>query len=247
MCAERDGSITKGFLMRSFHIVLITALMLPACAEDVDSTDVRTSGVYAEIDVLAAGNGKSEVTTDLRVGGSDSNTHLKIKGEDELVATGDGVAKTMSLSGFLYKASFDVEAEDTEFVVAFMRGPDDDDAPNSNATLPAPFVLAGVESGAQVARAAGFQLTWTAATVGDGMSWQLDGDCLFPQTGSMSDTGQLRVDPSDFKVHSGEEQNTCNASICVSRSRNGQLDPAYGEGGVIKAAQRRCIAFVSTP
>jgi hypothetical protein len=225
------------------------ALCGSACQEDVDSIDVKTSGVYAEMGVLATGNGSSEVTADLRVGGSSSNTHLDLKGEDELRAAAGSpdTAKRMSQNGFVYEASFGVEAGDTMFTVMFKRGADDVSAPNSNVTLPDPFQLSGISSGMQISRAQGFTLTWETSPKNDPMIWNMQGDCFFHGSESTSDTGQLIVATSDFSMHSGQEQGTCNATICLERTRSGQIDANYGEGGVIKATQRRCMSFVTAP
>jgi hypothetical protein len=63
----------------------------------------------------------------------------------------------------------------------------------------------------------------------------------------MADAGKTVLSASQFVPQAGEEQSTCNASFCLERERPGSLDPAYGEGGVIKATQRRCAAFLSAP
>jgi hypothetical protein len=224
---------------------LMLALGAVACSEDVDSTDVKTSGVYAEMSVVATGNGQSKLTVDLRVGGVSSNTHLDVKGTDSLTATDGTTTKTLSQSGNVYTATFDVEAAGTQFTVNFNR-PDDKSAPNSSVTLPAPFAVAGLVANSTVSRAQGFTATWTAST--DPMRWTLDGDCIFPDSDSMSaDAGQIAITPSNFDVTSGNEQTTCPAKFCLERTRTGTIDPAFGEGGVITATQQRCVNFSSAP
>lgn len=235
--------------MRSnpFGLVALVALSASACTENVDSTDVKTSGVYAEMSVLAQGNGSSEVSAGLKVGGSNSNTYLEMKGPDSLSATVGTSTKTLSKSGNFYKTTFPVDAADTSFVVAFNRGPDDESAPNSTVTLPAPFTIAGIATGASISRAAGFTATWQAETPADPMRWTLDGDCMFSANKSISDTGTVTIVAADFSMHSGEEQTTCAATFCVDRTRTGTIDSAFGEGGSIDSSQHRCVAFSSTP
>ena len=228
-----------------FWATLAVALGTMACSQQVDSTDVRTSGVYADMSVHASGNGKSEVQVDLRVGGSSSNTHLEIKGADKLTATVGAVTKVLSKSGNIYVTTFDGDAADTPFILAFTRGPDDTSAPNSTVTLPEPFIIAGIAQ--TVLRQVGFTATWQAGTKGEPMVWVLRGDCLVAQAGSISDAGQMVVAASKLIAQVGQEQATCNASFCLERDRSGILDPAYGEGGVISAAQSRCAAFLSAP
>jgi len=230
-----------------YGLLGVFAVGLAACTEDVDSTDVRTSGVYADMEVLATGNGQSEVTVGLKVGGTNSNTFLELDGEDELVASADGQNRNLTERGNYYEATFDTDAGGTEFKVAFNRGPEDTDAPDSHVTLPAPFELAGLDQGQTVSRADGFTLTWETSPDDDDMRWELDGDCLFHESDGISDTGTVTISASDFDPHSGDEDTTCNARICVERSRRGSVDSAFGEGGVIEAIQRRCVSFESAP
>ena len=242
----------EGVIMRAIGLwaTLMLALGAVACSEDVDSTDVKTSGVYADMSVVATGDGRSKLTVDLRVGGASSNTHLDVKGTDSLTANDGTTTKTLTQSGNVYTATFDGDAADKKFTVIFNR-PDDKSAPNSWVTLPAPFAIAGVAAGATVSRAAGFTATWAASTAStDRMQWTIDSDaggCLFANSKSISDAGQTVITASDFSVHSGEEQATCNANFCLDRTRDGALDPAYGEGGKINATQKRCVAFMSAP
>ncbi len=223
--------------------ILTLALGAVACGEDVDSTDVKTSGVYAIMSVTATGNGQSEVSMDLRVGGANSNTHLDLKAGDQLTATVGTTTKTLGQSGYVYKTTFDAEAADTKFVVAFTRA-NDTSAPNSSVTLPAPFTVAGI--GATVSRAEGLTATWAKSS--DPMSWRLDGDCLFLKSGSMAaDAGAVTLAPTDFSPLSGKETATCPAKLCLDRTRSGAVDPAYGEGGTATAVQSRCVSFSSAP
>jgi hypothetical protein len=46
----------------------------------VESTDIRTTGVYPVIDVTAEGSGTSRVLVKLKVGGINSNTYLDLTG-----------------------------------------------------------------------------------------------------------------------------------------------------------------------
>jgi hypothetical protein len=240
----------KGVIMRAIGlwVTLTLALGAVACSEDVDSTDVKTSGVYAVMSTIADDSGQSKVTVDLKVGGSNSNTHLDLKAEDKLTATVATTTKTLSQNRNVYETTFDGQAEGTVFVVAFTRGADDKSAPNSTMTLPAPFTVGGITAGQTVSRQTGFTATWTLST--DAMQWTIDSPasgCLFLASKPISDTGQTVITAADFSVHSGEEQATCNATFCLERTRKGALDPAYGEGGVINATQKRCVAFNSAP
>jgi hypothetical protein len=216
-----------------------------ACTEDVDSNDVRTSGLYADMEVLATGNGDTTVSVALKPGGSRSNTYLVMEGEDELVASVDDEDRKLGKHGNYYETTFGTDAGETEFVVEFRRGPDDVDALDSHATLPEPFEIDDVPG--SVSRADLLEVTWTPSGTDDDMTWELDGDCLFPNGDDMSDTGTLSLSAGDYDVHSGSEEETCDATLCLERTRDGRVDAEFGEGGVFRAIQRRCVEFSSTP
>ena len=225
------------------------AIGLVACqgTEDVDSTDVRTSGVYADMQVVATGDGQSEVTASLWVGGEDSNTYLDLQGDDNLVASAGNDSRSMTRRGEEYEAVFDADAGGTEFNVAFKRGRDDTTAPHSHVVLPDPFVLAGLDPRDTASRSEGFTLTWQTSSAGNDMRLALTGGCLHGERNEISDSGSITFNADDLETDLGHEDDTCDAEICVERYRSGAVDPAFGEGGEFDAIQRRCISFISVP
>jgi len=58
-------------------LVVFLSLGISAC-ESVDSDDIRTSGVYAYMNVEAKGDGNTRVSARLTVGGAFSNTDLEL-------------------------------------------------------------------------------------------------------------------------------------------------------------------------
>lgn len=234
--------------MRWYYGMLIAAsaaTTLACSEEDVDSESIRTSGMYAMFELVADGN-DTEVAVDLRVGGDDG-TVVNLTGEDELVVTSEGESLSMSGSDGDYRVTFAGAEGGTEFTMAFNRGAEDDGAPSSTATLPEGFTLAGIDLTTPVSRAETATVTWDPSGTGDTMSWELDGDCLFPESGTMGDTGSLDLTASNYDVVTGDEEETCPATLVIERRRSGTLDPAFGEGGGVVAIQRRTIAFDSAP
>lgn len=125
-------------------IVILSLGQLTACSE-TDSTDVRTSGVRAEIDVVAEGDGATTVTADLEVGsGGFFATDLELAGGDTLTAMAFGLTQTLSkvsqLLTHYYRTTFSQDTEGEQFTVSLSR-PNDTSAPNSFVTLPVGFVL----------------------------------------------------------------------------------------------------------
>jgi hypothetical protein len=232
------------------HFILIPAALLAmACkTESVESTDVKTTGIYPEIEVTADGSGDSEVRVWLKVGGDDSNTFLQLTGKDTLEVTVDGDTKTMDKSGDEndpYRATFGVDAEGTEFSIAFLRGGEDDDAPASTVLMPAPFDLT-VPDGEFSRASDDIEYSWDPP--GDGnLSWHTNGTCIKTGSGSTPDDGTNTLAAGDIETFDSDKEETCTVNLEVSRAQTGDIDSAFTEGGDIVAKHIRGGSFTSAP
>lgn len=216
------------------------------CSAEVESTDIRTSGIYPEITITASGDGRSEVEVRLKVGESSSNTFLKLRGDDTLEATVEGVTKTLDeRSSNTYRTSFDVDAEGTEFIIAFLRGDDDDGAPASTVTLPAPFTM---ELGAQAAsrETDPVDFTWDPPATGT-IRWRAEGDCIISEDDDTTDDGEASIPAGTIDTFDSDKEETCPVELELVRSRRGTIDSAFTEGGRIEARHVRSATFESTP
>ena len=229
---------------------------LAGCAEDVDSDDVATDALYANIWVEASGDGNSRAYTTLRVGGSSSNTYIELTEYDALMTfvndTSKGMQENESAFGIVYATDFPFEAEDTPFRVAFLRTPPPDgecagdSAPNSTVTLPRPFSITSPAPSTSVSRAAPFTFNWNNSGTADAMSYRISGPCILDHSESISsDPGTWTVAAGTIMTVGTDQTVTCNATLTISRSRNGVLDENYGEGGVISARQYRTLDIQS--
>ena len=217
-----------------------------ACTEEVESTDIRTSGIYPEIEVTATGNGRSRVEVQLKVGGEDSNTYLQLRGEDTLEVTVGEETKTLDEGGSnTYSATFDVDEEGTEFVVAFLRGDEDDGAPESVAILPAPFDLTVTTTEASRATDA-VDFSWEPPGTGT-MDWAVSGDCIQSEKDDTADDGEVSIPVGRIETFQSDAEETCVVELEVIRSQSGEVDSAFTEGGSVVARQLRRGTFTSTP
>lgn len=230
-----------------------------AACEQVDSDEVATDAIYANMVVTANGDGNSEAVTTLRVGGNTSNTYLELTENDALIAAAGDPAVTSAmqeqenLGAVSYHASFAGEAEDTPFKISFLRTHAADQecngvsAPNSTVALPAPFAITAPATNASFSRANDdIVVTWAASGETDPMSWSAIGGC------TQLAGGQVSGDPGTLTIPAGmimgtDTSGTCNVVVSLERTREGALDPAYGEGGVIRARQLRSVTLQSTP
>lgn len=227
-------------------IIAAFSLLAFGCTESVESNDVRTSGVYPEIQVTATGNGSSVVSVRLKVGGANSNTFLDLKGDDTLEATVDGDTKTLDGSGDTYRATFPTDAEGTEFSIAFLRGTGDDDAPASTVTMPAPFelMLGTTEAGRG---ADDVEVTWDPPVSGAQAAWKLSGECIKLDSGSTPDDGAHTLEAGSIETFESDMDESCTATFELTRSRTGSVDPAFTEGGSVVARHVRQQGFTSNP
>lgn len=225
-------------------------VVLCAGCQTVDSSDILTSGIHAELSVVASGDGTTDVQAVLYLGNPINLNFVDLTGDDELIAIHGSQEKQMSelivLNIVSHRASFPVDAEGELFEIDFRRTVDNG-APSSTATLPAKFTLTGPT--AATSRTAAMPLSWTPASSGDPMSWQATGDCIDLATGTITgDTGSFSVPANTLqkRMAAGVADN-CVVTISVRRSRVGDIDPAYGKGGYIAGAQVRTVTVMSTP
>jgi hypothetical protein len=236
--------------MRRF-VALLPALALVAC-ESVESEAIRTDAMYADISVQADGSGSATVGATLRVGGVTSNTFVELAGGDQLSAKAGEDSAVLSEQTFWemhsYSADLPLDAQDTEYIITFDRTIDDS-APASSVTMPAPFDISGPDAGATFSRADdAITITWDAAEGGDDMIVEVDSDCTVHETFAVQgDPGTFTIEPGDLTAWDSMADSTCSAEISIQRRRAGELDPAYGEGGTIRAIQHRVIEVRIAP
>ena len=223
--------------------LLLATTGAAGCRQEVESTDVRTSGVYPDIDVRAEGSGSTRVQVKLRVGGPVSNTFLELVGKDRLTATAGGVTKELDNNGLAYAATFPGDAAGS-IVVAFMRGDADVSAPNTTVNLPAPFTLT---LGAQeLSRAAGdLAFTWSPASGTGDVDVSADGRCVGLHLETTPDDGSSSI--SGDQLHAQNVDDACQVVLTLARTQSGEVDPAFTEGGRVHAHQIRSASFTSTP
>jgi len=229
---------------------IITACTVSGCAEDIQSDNVKTSGIYAEIDI--DGHPQSHtasVLVTLQAGGNDGS-YLNMKGtEDQLQVIANGESKVMSQSGsngFInYHSSFKNIEGGTQFTVSFLRN-GFQDAVDSVVLLPAPIELNySIDSASTVqSRAEDFTITWDPASVSGEL--MIEGKCIrtFKKTVA---NGSITIEANRLKHNTVSNQKICEATIELRSENIGKLDPTFGEGGHIRASQTARIRFLSGP
>ena len=248
-------------LQLGFVSLLLSASLSAGCKQEVESTDIRTTGVYPVIDVTAEGSGTSRVLVKLKVGGINSNTYLNLTGPDRLTATGGGATKELDSSGSVsYAATFATEAAGP-FVVSFIRGPEDDSAPNSTVDLPEPLIISPLAT-TELSRATGdLVFTWTPGPAAGVIDSSLYGSCIDtmvetirttapPQSRTIAFTRTTASPPKAARSRSRSPATTSARSIPRSPKAAGSRPPrsarlcsparrSYGDGALRRSAQRQ--------
>jgi hypothetical protein len=94
-----------------------------------------------------------------------------------------------------------------------------------------------------VSRASALSIQWTNTGGVDAMSFSVDAPCLqYYSDNIANDNGTFTI-PANTLMVVGSANTACTATVTVHRSRDGELDPNYGEGGTIGAEQRRSVQF----
>lgn len=223
--------------------MVMAAGLAAGCKQEVESTDVRTSGVYPVVDVSADGSGSVRVLVKLKVGGPNANTYLDLTGDDHLSATFGGVTQPLDSSGSVgYATTFNTDTPGP-VVISFLRGMADTSAPDTLVNLPAAFSLS--LSSTESSRATGsVNATWTPAGTAN-IESSLVGSCVDIIAETIPDDGAATIAGDQLHAHGADD--ACTVTLTLARVQAGQVDPAFTEGGDIKARQVRSASFTTTP
>ena len=227
-------------------LCLIGLSALGCSKETTSSSNIKTGGIAALIDVNAFDDTTATVHVELRVGGSSSNAYVNLEGQDRLIATAGGKTKTLtSVDSGVYEADFSGLEGGTEFSVTLDR-PDDITASDNVGTLPDPFTLDDPTS--DLSRMTDdLTLTWAPADTGDGMRVDIDGSCIFSYDDDMSDTGSYVVAAGKLRSTGSDMPETCDLTAKVERVRDGSADTAFDPESYFRLHQFRSEKFTSNP
>jgi hypothetical protein len=236
--------------MHRYLFVILGAAVFSGCSSTT-SENVATQGIYADIDVFANGSGITVVDAELEVGGDGLvRTSLELSPGDTLTAMANGIQKTMTedlstLGKFRYVASFDFDDAGTMFTVSLTRD-NGVSAPDSNVTLPAGFIVQAPVNDDVLGSADIIPIAWTPSgttivpAIEVSLSCTTNSGLVSTATKSVTlsgDTGvaSLPVDAVIPTIGTLDTAHLCDGEVHFSRSRRGNLDPNYGEGGDITA------------
>ncbi|MBS1121851.1 MAG: hypothetical protein H6Q90_4079 [Deltaproteobacteria bacterium] len=225
-----------------------------ACTK-VDSSDILTSGMHADIEAQGAADDTTSVTATLYLGNPINLNFIELTADDQLLVTLGTSSKVMERTELLnivgYHASFPTNAEGSQFEISLERSVDDG-APSSLATLPAPFTIVP-PTATSFSRAAAMTIDCDpAGSAGDQMRWRASGSCIDTKIDTFpGDSGSVTIPASALTkrvAQQGEQvPDSCSATLEITRTREGELDLHYGKGGSVVGTQVRTLSFTTTP
>lgn len=240
-------------------VQVAVVLSLISCTE-VDSRDLHSSGFYADIEVYSAGNSQTNVWVRLSTGSGFDADEIDLSAGDRLVVAAGGFRKSLVADSGVYLASFNIDEGGIDYVVTLERNRDVD-MPNSVVTLPPRFDIVAPDAGELFNAGDIFNVAWAPSSGSGQVTVSYAGDCVSAASRSqihfgrefvVDDTGAHSVQVNSvldvFGDHSEFDRGSiCSAQISVERKNIGTLDPNYGKGGTISAAQTRTVGVQIRP
>lgn len=236
----------------SLRFLAAAACIAPLVAcEAVDSSNVLTDGMWAEMTAVSDGE-TTTATATLKVGGPASNTFVELVDDDTLTVAIDGAEPTeLDASNlgdwFWYDTTTDLVAGGTSFDFAFLRTVDEG-APSTTCALPSPFEITGPEVDAEFSRANdAMTVQWDGGS-SDDIEVVVSSSCFVDLYVDVDgDPGTVVVEAGSYDVYEDDEDENCPATVTVKRIAPGTVDTGFGEGGESYGAQVRTVDVMLLP
>ncbi|WP_112237372.1 hypothetical protein [Kribbella monticola] len=229
--------------MRLLAVLLVTALVVTGCST-VDSADIRTSGMTADLLVELPESGQAaEVTASFRVG---TLTYVELGSGEKVTVSAQGLTEELRRGKFAgatrYTGQLEATEPGTEFTLDLERDGDNTSAPRSTVVLPESVHLVAPVAGARLSRRTAVQvrfasgppqrLTWTGQCVQSG-----DLEIEAGRSAATIAAGLIRAIPSTSASPRSGGSDSCQLTLTLTRRTTGKLDAAFKDGTVVAEAE----------
>lgn len=241
----------------AFALVSATLpFLLAGCFEAVDSSEVSTDALYADVDLVSHDGIATDVSVRLSVGGP-LGSDVELKSGDRLVASAQGQVTTLThaaemFGGHRYTGVLPRGGESVAFSIDYLRGDTSAQAQScgrgsavgSFAIMAKPFELSPMMSQGHL----GSPITLAWSTVATGrLDLSVRGACIVGGVSSVPDNGVAVLDGSMFSAIDAKSPSACTVNVTARRCLAGQPSTAFGEGGSVRACQERSLSFRIAP
>ena len=246
----------------SIPALALSLAAISGCAE-VDSADIKTSGIYSEMSVSAEDD-STTVFVRLRTGRPlDADTIILSEG-DQLSATMAGaVTSLLKNESDAYEGSFSAAPAGAEVKVALSRA-QDPGAPDSVVTLPESFEITAPDFAETFNAGESITVAWSPASPSGSIDVTYRINCrVFDDNGLPSganygrsyktdDSGTHTAQINDVLNVLGNQDDlesgiSCPLEVTVTRTNEGTLDAALTKGGDIKATREKSVVVNVIP
>lgn len=242
-----------------FRISILCLLMIAAGCTKVDSEDIRTAGITADIEVTAD-DYATTVNTRLRAGNGIGAGRIVLSEGDQLTATLNGDSVNLGRSGTnIYTGVFDSSESGVELKVALIRD-DGVDALNSSVLLPARFEIDSPDQSETYMTGDSITAVWSPSdpekliTITYTFNCKPEGEESSPlddvRVYSVADTGTHTTTVTHILNARGPQPILnglpCPVKLEIYRTNDGELDGAF-EGGGIDANRSKTVNITIVP
>lgn len=238
------------------RLVLVATVLAVAACTVADSESVLTSGMSAHIDVVARGDGTTQVSAALAAGDDLNSARIELQGDDRLLASNGVQIQQLSkqYNGFLsYVATLNGDSVNRRYAVDFERSVDA--STHSWTYLPEPFEITHPETDALI-EDDGVDLEWEV-THGGQLRLKVSLECsnsagqksFRSSVTNISDDGRHYLDLDGLMSAFNQPYffDLCAATATLQSRQSGQLDTRFGKGGSIEGIQSRSRHFKFEP
>lgn len=230
-----------------FTIPLFTGcFLIPEDAVDTFKEELPQSKNTLRIDALADGSGNTHVTVcvaDPVVCRDAEGPFTAAIGNTAAVNLPFVVDYTQGDGSNVGRFQGDTTGDMPESTITVIRK--NDPANQSTVTLPAPAMITSPTEGSMISLATDqIKLTWDSKGGTDSMEWSATVECNTPPTEiaatKIDDSGEVVIDPAKLNLKSGE---MCKVALHLSRWRDGTVEMAFQQSGLITAKQTRTVTI----
>ncbi|PTY37027.1 hypothetical protein BGP77_07010 [Saccharospirillum sp. MSK14-1] len=238
------------------RVTLISTVLAVTACTVADSESVLTSGMSAYIDVIARGNGTTEVVAALAAGDTLNSARIELQGDDRLMASNGEQIRQLSKrhTGFLsYGTSLNGDSVNRRYTVDFERTVDS--STHSWTYLPEPFDITHPASDVLI-EDEGVDLEWEV-THGGQLRLKVSMECsnyanqksFRSSVTNISDDGHQYLDLDGLMSAFNQPYffDVCDVTATLQSHQSGQLDTRFGKGGSIEGIQSRSRHFKFEP
>ena len=234
-------------------------IVLTACNNTVNSENLKTSGITADI-IIDGISSQTSVTAFLSTGGGLAADLVNLNGGDYLSASDGTSSQVMSLaSDGKYITSFPDNTSKI-YTVSLIRS-SDANAIHSGVIIPAPLTINSPADNQTFVSNTPIPLTWSPATGSGTLKTRHTVDCIdsngvplhsASSNFAINNTGSTTITLAMPTPAPGTTLVSCSALITLKLSVDGTnpafgvFDPAYGSGSIV-GTQTRIVTISVTP